>query len=203
MIILFCVAAYLFGSIPSGYMIAKLVKGVDIRTCGSGNPGATNVYRTVGAAAGITTFVLDALKGFLPAFFAVKYFGNTQAVFWLLTGMCAICGHMWTVFLNFRGGKGVATAAGVFFAILPVGTSLALGLFFIILFITRYVSVGSIAAAAFLPVYSWLSRAPAIISLFAGLVGVAIIIKHKSNIQRLIAGTENKFKTSAGAKSNE
>jgi glycerol-3-phosphate acyltransferase PlsY len=202
MIILFCAAAYLLGAVPTGYIITKLVKGVDIRTCGSGNPGATNVYRTVGAAAGITTFVLDALKGFLPVLLAIKYFGGAQAAFWILTGVCAICGHMWTVFLKFRGGKGVATAAGVFFALLPAGTLIALVLFFIILFITRYVSAGSITAAVFIPIYSLISRAPAIISFFAAIVGIAIIIKHKTNIQRLIAGTENKFK-STGAKSNE
>ena len=193
MIIIFCAATYLLGAIPFGYIITKLVNGTDIRACGSGNPGATNVYRTAGAAAGITTFILDALKGFVPTFIAVKYFGGAHAVFWILTGVCAISGHMWTVFLNFRGGKGVATAAGVFFALLPLGTLLALILFFIILFITRYVSVGSIIAAAFLPVYAWVSRAPEVISMFAAVAGIAIIIKHKTNMQRLIAGTENKF----------
>jgi len=199
MIIIYCIAAYLLGAIPTGYIIAKAVKGVDIRACGSGNPGATNVYRTLGPAAGITTFVLDVMKGFLPVFFAVKYFSSAPAVFWILAGVCAIAGHIWTVFLNFRGGKGVATAAGVFFALLPLGTLFALILFLIALFITRYVSAGSIAAAVFLPVYSLLSRAPVITTLFAALTGIVIIIKHKTNIQRLIGGTENKF----GVKINE
>lgn len=203
MIIIYCVAAYLLGSIPTGYIIAKLVKGIDIRTCGSGNPGATNVYRTVGAAAGITTFILDVLKGFLPTFFAVKYFGSAHSIFWILAGLCAISGHIWTVFLSFRGGKGVATTAGVFFALLPVGTILALIVFFIILFITRYVSVSSITAAVFLPVYAWLSHAPVIIPLFAALTGIAIIVKHKSNIQRLMAGNENKFRASSDGAKNQ
>lgn len=193
MIFAFLAGAYLLGAIPTGYIITKLVKGVDIRSCGSGNSGATNVFRTAGTAAGIMTFAIDVLKGFLPVFLAVQYFSDAQAIFWILTGICAIAGHMWTIFLKFRGGKGVATAAGVFAALLPLGTLCAFALFAGVVFITRYVSLGSIIAAVFLSAYSWYSGAPFAISLFASITALAIVFKHKKNIERLASGTENKF----------
>jgi glycerol-3-phosphate acyltransferase PlsY len=199
MILVFMIGAYLLGAVPTGYIVTKFLKGVDIRACGSGNPGATNVFRTAGTTAGITTFAIDVLKGFLPVFIAVKYFGDTQAYFWILTGICAIAGHMWTVFLGFRGGKGVATAAGVFAALLPVGTLCAFALFAAIVFVTKYVSLGSIIAAVFLSSYAWYSDAPSAISSFVTITALAIVLKHKKNIERLAAGTENKF----GAKNNE
>jgi len=191
--VVICIAAYLLGSIPTGYIITKLFKGVDIRTAGSGNPGATNVYRTAGAAAGIATFILDLLKGFLPVIFAVMLLGNGRVLWWVLAGLCAVAGHVWTVFLGFKGGKGVATACGVFFALLPLGTLFALALFLAVVFLTRYVSAGSICGAVFLPVYSWFSGEPRVLCVFATLVGALIVIRHKDNIERIINGTENKF----------
>jgi acyl phosphate:glycerol-3-phosphate acyltransferase len=193
MIIILCVTAYLLGAIPTGYIITKLVKGIDIRTVGSGNPGATNVYRTAGAAAGIATFLIDTFKGFLPVFLTVKFMGDTRAYWLVMIGLCAISGHIWTVFLNFKGGKGVATACGVFFALMPLATFYALILFFAILFLTRYVSAGSISAAVFLPAYSWLMVEPKVFSIFATAIGILVILKHKGNIERLINGKENKL----------
>jgi len=193
LIIIFCVLAYFLGAIPTGYIITKLVKGIDIRKSGSGNPGATNVYRTAGAAAGITTFLFDTFKGFLPVALATAYLGGDKAAWGIIVGLCAVAGHMWTVFLGFKGGKGVATACGVFFALMPVPTLLAFVLFFAVLYFTRYVSAGSICAALFLPAYSWLTGEPRMLSAFASLIGIVIIIKHKKNIERLIKGTENRF----------
>jgi len=199
MIIVILISAYLLGATPVGYIITKLIKGVDIRTLGSGNPGATNVLRSVGAAAGIATFILDALKGYLAVVIAVKLTGNAHIYWWLLAGLCAVCGHIWTVFLGFKGGKGVATACGVFFALMPAATFAAFTLFLVVVYLTRYVSVGSICAAAFLPACAWLMHEPKIICAFATIVGILVIIKHKNNIKRLIKGIENKF----GVKTNE
>ena len=195
-IVIICATAYFLGAIPAGYIITKLVKGIDIRTTGSGNPGATNVYRTAGAAAGITTFVFDALKGFLPVMFAASYLGHTHPLWLVITGLCAVCGHIWTVFLGFKGGKGVATACGVFFALMPLPTLCAFVLFLGVTFFTRYVSAGSICAAVFLPVISWLTGQPETLSIFATVIGIVVVMTHAKNIQRLINGTENKFGSS-------
>ena len=199
MIIFLCVAAYFTGAVPTGYLITRLVKGVDIRSIGSGNPGATNVYRTAGAAAGVVTFVLDVLKGFLPVIFTVIYSGSTNSFWWILVGLCTVSGHIWTVFLGFRGGKGVATACGVFFALMPLPTFYAFALFLAVVFLTRYVSAGSIAAALFLPVFAWFTNQPKTLFIFTIVIGILIIIKHGKNIERLINGSENKF----GEKINE
>lgn len=184
--------AYIAGSIPVSYLIARLVKGIDIREHGSGNPGATNVYRVVGPVPGVIAFILDALKGYLPVFFALRAFdGNPVAV--IAVGLAAVAGHMFTLFLRFKGGKGVATAAGVFFALLPLPTLYAFGVFCVILFATGYVSLGSIVAAVFLPGYCWLTGFPAVLSAFATLVAIFIIIKHRTNIRKLLSGTEHRF----------
>lgn len=199
MLIIYCVCSYLIGAIPTGFLMAKLVKGVDIRTVGSGNPGATNVFRSVGAAAGIITFLFDALKGYLPVFVVAKMSGGGHVYWWILAGLCAIVGHVWTVFLGFKGGKGVATACGVFFALMPAATFFTFTFFLIIVYFTRYISVGSISAAAFLPAFAWVTGQPKVLCGFAAIVGLLVIIKHRNNIARLIKGTENKF----GVKTNE
>ena len=199
MIIVLLISAYLLGAIPVGYIITKLIKGVDIRSLGSGNPGATNVVRSVGPAAGIATFFLDALKGYLAVIIAMKLSGSGHIYWWLIAGLCAVCGHIWTVFLKFKGGKGVATACGVFFALMPAATFAAFTVFLVVVYFTRYVSAGSICAAVFLPAFAWLMREPEILCVFATIVGLLVILKHKQNIERLIKGTENKF----GVKTNE
>jgi glycerol-3-phosphate acyltransferase PlsY len=210
--ILTALAAYLLGSIPTGFLVAK-AKGVDIRAAGSGNIGATNAMRVLGKTAGIFVLLLDAAKGyvackFLPApifnrlvphfsgFF--RYFQDTpgefQIRFYVIAGIFAVLGHNYTCWLKFKGGKGVATTAGVYLALAPVPLAVALAIFVLALLVTRYVSVGSISAAVALPVAVWIMTPD---NLLLGIVttalGVLAIYKHKSNIRRLLAGTENRL----------
>ncbi|MFH1368887.1 MAG: glycerol-3-phosphate 1-O-acyltransferase PlsY [Elusimicrobiota bacterium] len=189
------VFSYLAGSIPFSFLTAKAFKGIDIRKLGSGNPGAANVYRTAGPAAGIAAFLLDFLKGFLPVFLAARYFGPDRTVLWIIVAICAIAGHMWTVFLNFRGGKGVATSAGVFFAVLPLPAAGAFALFWAVVLLTKHASTGSITAAIALPVFSLLLGRPKSLTIFAACMAVLIIFQHRSNIKRLIEGKELKIRT--------
>lgn len=189
--ILYVLAAYLCGAIPFAYIFSKLFAGVDIRTVGSGNPGATNVFRAVGKKAGIITFIFDALKGFLPVFFAACI--DPSFYYALIIAFAAMLGHMFTVFLRFKGGKGIATGLGIFLALIPVPALIALAVFIIVLLLTGYVAVASILATIAIPVialilnYSW----EAII--FSLIMAIIVIYKHRSNIKRLINGTEHKF----------
>ena len=144
-IVLLILFSYLIGSIPTGYLIAKQVMHIDIRQHGSGNPGAANVYRIVGKWAGISTFLVDAIKGFVPVLLA-RHFCPDIYVIAIVCGVVAILGHMWTIYLKFRGGKGVATSAGVFFALAPIPTALAFAVFVILVAIWGRISIGSIFA---------------------------------------------------------
>lgn len=191
--ILWCCGAYLLGSFPSSYVITKLARGIDIREHGSRNPGATNVYRVAGLAPGILTFVADMLKGFIPVFLAMHFAGAGHAVTAILVGLAAIAGHMWTVFLNFKGGKGVATACGVFFALLPLPALCAFVTFWAVCLISRYVSLSSIIAAVVLPATAFFFGSPRPLSIFALCIGVLVIVKHKPNMVRLMNGTELRF----------
>lgn len=197
--ILACLAAYLAGSIPNGLWIARM-KGVDIRTVGSGNIGATNVFRSLGKGLGVLTFALDALKGFVPAFFfplAVVRWGGAMdwAPLGALCGVAAIAGHTFPVWLRFKGGKGVATSAGMLLGIAPAAAGIGLAVWIALMALTRYVSVASIGAAVAVPAVAWwIYRADGLFLplLLTGL-GVLIIWLHRANIARLCAGTENKF----------
>lgn len=191
-IALWCVGAYIAGSIPASYLVARL-KGIDIREHGSGNPGATNVFRTVGPVPGIIAFLLDFFKGFLPVFFAARFFGGENLVPWVLVGLCAVAGHIWTIFLNFKGGKGVATGAGVFVALLPLPTIIAFAVFALTLYLSGYVALGSICAAVALPVSAAVLRQPPLFTWFAVIIALLVIYRHKSNIANLIAGREHCF----------
>ncbi|MCG3148502.1 MAG: Glycerol-3-phosphate acyltransferase [Verrucomicrobiae bacterium] len=182
------VAAYLLGSIPTGYLWAK-AKGIDIRTVGSGNIGATNVMRALGKGPGIMVLVIDALKGFLPVFFAPRIFeGGSHLQILCCVGV--IAGHNWTCWLNFKGGKGIATSAGALLAMLPGPFGCVLAVWAGVFAVSRYVSLASIVAAAVLPVATWFWQRDLV--WFTGLIAVVAIWKHKSNIQRLRAGTENR-----------
>ena len=202
-IALIFIASYLLGGIPSGYIIGRL-KGIDIRQHGSGNPGTANVYRTLGKLPGIITFIIDFLKGFIPAMIAMKFFylqgaGDFSKGHWWIpvtAGALAIAGHIWTVFLNFRGGKGVATAAGVFMALLPVPTTGAVLVFAIAVAITHHISVGSMAASLSLPVLClFLTDAhQRPFTLLALCVCALIFYTHIANIRRILKGTELSFK---------
>ena len=189
--ILLTIGAYLLGSIPTGLLLSKAA-GVDIRTTGSGNIGATNVYRTLGRGVGIMTLVGDCLKGLLPVV-AARYLGFADL--WVgAVGLAAFLGHVYTVFLGFKGGKGVATALGVFLGVSPYAVLIALIIFIGVVATSRYISLGSITAAALMPVVvAFIERKPLIVGM-AALIAALVIWKHRENIQRLRAGTENRFR---------
>lgn len=185
------IAAYLIGSIPTGLLLAKSA-GVDIRKSGSGNIGATNAYRTLGRTVGILTLLGDCLKGALPLLLA-KYlqFGDI----WIAAiALAAFLGHVYTIFLGFKGGKGVATALGIFLVISWQSVLVLLLIFISTVWIWRYISLGSICAALSLPplLLYFDSRPPVII--MALLVALLVVWKHRENISRLRAGTESRFK---------
>lgn len=185
------VAAYLLGSIPTGLLLGK-VYGIDVRKEGSGNIGATNLYRTVGRKVGVLTLIFDCLKGFLPVLIARKLGISAEYAAWI--GLAAFCGHVFSVFLRFKGGKGVATALGIFLALSPLAVAIALVVFLVLVFKWRYISLGSITAAAVMPPAVSLLGGGRITVIVTALVAVIVIGKHHENIKRLVAGTENKFK---------
>lgn len=190
--------AYLLGSIPWGYVLVKLFRGSDVRETGSGNIGATNVARSGGAALGALTLFLDATKGFaavLAARWLAQSSGTSVAWFAAVAALFVILGHVFPVWLRFKGGKGVATGLGAFLAVAPKAVGLAVLLFLAIVLASRYVSLGSIAAAAAFPVISYLlarEQSPALLATIVA-ASALIIVKHHANIRRLLAGTENKL----------
>jgi glycerol-3-phosphate acyltransferase PlsY len=188
--IILVMGAYLLGSIPTGLLLGKAL-GVDIRNSGSGNIGATNAYRTLGKKIGIMTLAGDCLKGLIPVL-AVKYLGGGDGLM-ALTGLAAFLGHVYTVFLGFKGGKGVATALGVFLAISPVSVLIALGVFLVIAWKWRYVSLASITAAGVIPIVVTIVEQKAFFTGMAIIISVIVILKHRDNIERLKSGTERKF----------
>lgn len=196
-------AAYLLGSIPTGYLVAK-AKGVDIRSVGSGNIGATNVFRILGKGAGIFVLLVDALKGFLACallpIFALKLFNDAagsqqQSAEWLsiIAGIAAILGHNYTCWLKFKGGKGIATSAGVLIALVPGAFLIVLGIFLVVVFVSRFISLASIVAAVCLPFAVWMLQGSRTMIAVMAALGALAIYKHKANIGRLLRGTENRF----------
>lgn len=184
--------SYLAGGIPTGYLLARRLKGIDIREHGSGNPGAANVYRVVGKAAGAATLFVDALKGFFPVLLARHYYPEDYRI-QIGCGALAIIGHVWTVFLGFRGGKGVATSAGVFIALLPKPMLAAIGVFILGVAATGHISVGSMAGALLFPFFALLLKEPFPLTLMAFAAGSLILIKHIPNFRRLVLGEELHF----------
>ncbi len=185
--VLVVAASYLIGSIPFSYLIARICKGVDIRKTGSGNVGATNVWRTAGPAAGAAALAADAAKG-AAAVVLARSFGGPGLV--ALSAAAVLAGHSWPLFLGFRGGKMIATAAGVVLVISPKALGAALAVWLLVLAASRYVSLSSIAAAVSLPVFMALlklERPYVWLGLFAA---VFAVLKHIPNIKRLLAGTE-------------
>ena len=192
--------AYLLGSIPFGLVLVRVVRGEDVRLTGSGNIGATNVARSGGAKLGIATLVLDALKGYFAVLIASmvsqRSTGVELGLAAALAALCAILGHVFPVWLKFRGGKGVATAVGAFVGLAPRAVLVVLGIFLVIVLISRYVSLGSIVASALFPLLAFYlyrsqsSPAGLAVMLAASLL---IILKHRANIRRLLDGTENRL----------
>ncbi|QNI36334.1 glycerol-3-phosphate 1-O-acyltransferase PlsY [Edaphobacter albus] len=192
--------AYLLGSIPFGYLLVRFFRHEDIRTTGSGNIGATNVARSGAKGLGILTLILDALKGYfavvLAQHLAARYGSPRAYDIAVAAAVAVVLGHCFPVWLGFRGGKGVATALGVFFALVPLITVLyLLGVFLIIVLLTRYVSLASIVAAALFPVFALPhapARTPVIIAGYI-FIPLLVILKHSQNIRRLLSGTEHRF----------
>lgn len=192
-LILFLIGCYVVGSIPFGYLTGKLWAKVDIRQSGSGNIGATNVLRTLGALPALLVLVLDAAKGWVCVALAIK-FGFSDL---LVAGaaLAVVAGHNWSLFLKLKGGRGVATALGILVGLAPY---VAIGLvvvFALVVTISRYVSLGSIIASALLPVGLFLNGLPTAYIVAGVVLGFWSIIRHLPNIQRLLAGTENRFGT--------
>lgn len=185
------ILSYILGSLPTGYLLGKWVKGIDIREHGSGNPGATNVFRVVGKGPGIVTLIVDFLKGFLPTFIAMRLFPSNP-VFASLIGLSAIAGHNWSFWLGFNGGKGVATSGGVFMALLPIPTAISLVVFALAFKLSGHVSIGSMVAALSQPLAAWILKANGYLNLLALVCAVLIVVMHKKNIVRLLANREEK-----------
>lgn len=212
--------SYLVGSIPSSIWVGKLVKGVDIRDHGSGNAGATNTFRLLGWQPGVAVLAIDFFKGFVSSLWISQLAYHIAAgpvtlfEFWSLDpflsitcGIAAVVGHMFPLYANFDGGKGMATAAGMLCGIEPVSVGMTAAVFLVILLTSRFVSLASLVAAFVYPLvlvalrYGFGWDIDGSILIFAGVIGLAIIIKHKGNIKRLLNGTENKissFKPAVG-----
>jgi len=182
--------AYLLGSIPSGYVLGKL-SGVDVRQAGSGNVGATNVARAVGKRQGVLTLLADVLKGMAPV--AIGLWMQLQPETIAMVASAAFLGHLYPIFLKFRGGKGVATGLGALLIIAPLATMLLVGVFVAVAFPTRLVSLSSIIAAALAPLVLWMFFQPPAIVWMGAFLAAMIVWRHRGNIQRLLAGTEPRF----------
>ena len=202
-ILLGIIISYLFGSIPTAYIFGRIIKGVDIREFGSRNVGATNALRLLGKGWGVTVLVLDILKGVLPVIILAYVLGPKTGLapetFCILTGISCICGHNWTIFLKFKGGKGVATTFGVMLglSIKIAGLKVILGLTILIwlaVFVTsRIISLASILAAVSFPVLAILFRQSFAVILASLLLALFIIFRHKSNIRRILEGKESRI----------
>ena len=203
--IIFAIAAYIAGSTPFGKIIARYAARIDITKRGSGNIGATNVARELGMKWGIITLILDLFKGFVPVFVFSVFFSQawpTHEIALAGIGICALLGHMFSIFLGFRGGKGVATALGVYLALSPLSCLCSLVLFIIIVAIWDYISLGSILSAAAMPLLLMLFGKPQALIIGSLIMALLICYKHKVNIQDLIRGQERRWKDRKGKDRN-
>ncbi len=195
--------AYLLGSLPFSLWAGRLLRGIDLRTVGSGNLGATNVLRALGWRAAVPVLALDIAKGAAAVLVALRWKTPLDAsIVALIAGVAAIAGHMWTPFAGFRGGKGVATATGVFLSLAPLPTALSAAVFALLTAITRYVSLGSVVAACLLPFFVafFLPRSPVKLPLLLTCIVVvtSIVWKHRTNMRRLVQGTESRIGNQPG-----
>jgi acyl phosphate:glycerol-3-phosphate acyltransferase len=197
------IVSYLLGSIPFGYLAGRMA-GIDIRNCGSGNVGATNVIRTLGKGYGYPVFALDFLKGLGAVKMSILIATRMQSewnppeMFGIVAAISSVLGHSFPVWLGFKGGKGVATSAGALFGLAPVAALVGVAIWIVTFWLTRYVSVASIAAAAALPfvilITTWLSRTTGKLLFYSSVcLAVVVIWRHRSNLSRLIHGTEPRF----------
>lgn len=205
-VLITAIAAYLIGSIPTGYIVVKLLKGEDIRKIGSGSTGATNVKRVMGTGWFFTVMLLDALKGFFSVLFAIYFtislakigiippFAFNSGLLPVVAAVAVILGHSKSVFLEFTGGKSVATGIGTLIALNWIAGLSVAGIWGVITWLSKYVSFGSIIAVATAPVLLWLLKAPVAYIIYAVVAAIYVIFLHRENIKRLIAGNENKVR---------
>lgn len=192
--VLWLLASYFVGAIPTSYLLSRLFAGIDLRQHGSGNLGATNLYRVLGWKYAVPAAAVDIAKGAIPVLVFARQVSHSQ-LFALACGVAAILGHVFSVFVGFKGGKGVATAAGVMLGLAPLALVVSAVVWALLVRLTGYVSVGSIAAAAVLPLAVYLledSSSPALLWIAAA-IAAGVILLHRRNIQRLLKGTENRF----------
>ncbi len=193
-ILLIALGAYLIGSIPTGYLIVKAKTGKDIRTVGSGSTGATNVKRVLGKKWFFTVMVLDAIKGALPVFICRMFLNDVIGLYAVIAAVCVIIGHSKPIFLQFKGGKSVASGVGTLIALNPlVGFSIAI-IWAIITYISKYVSLGSIIAVTVAPFLMYFLKNPICYTIYCAIAAIYIIYLHRENIKRLIKGEENKVR---------
>jgi glycerol-3-phosphate acyltransferase PlsY len=199
--ILVVLVAYMLGSIPTGFLVGK-ARGIDIRAVGSGNIGATNVFRILGKTAGVFVLLADAAKGWVAVFLVAKWVAGwfypaasplAQEWFRLCAGIAAILGHNYTCWLCFKGGKGIATSAGVLVALVWLPLLIILGVWIVVFAASRYVSLASICASFVLPFAAWFTGKNLATVIVTAVLAVLAIYKHRANIQRLLRGTENKI----------
>jgi glycerol-3-phosphate acyltransferase PlsY len=201
---LMIIICYLVGSIPTAILFGKLTKGIDVRQHGSGNAGATNVFRVLGWKSGLFVLLIDVAKGLISTLLLYKIglgsISNDVVLIQIIAGLSAVFGHIWTIFAGFKGGKGVGTGAGMIIGILPGAVLVAVIVFIIVVILTRYVSLGSILASLTILIYLLLKKhvlyheVSITVLIFGIFIPVLIIFTHRSNIRRLIQGNENKFK---------
>lgn len=182
---------YGLGSLPLGYLVASRAKGIDLRRAGSGNVGATNAYRTAGLAAAVIVILVDVAKGASSVFFAARFASGAADP--VAAGIAAIIGHVYPVWLRFHGGKGVATACGVFWMLAPLATAISATVFVIVVWLTRYVSLGSIVATIALPPLAWFTDKPVSVVVGAAVAAILIVQRHRANLARLQQGVERRL----------
>lgn len=194
--IIYCLGAYLLGAIPFGLVLARLRSGVDLRRTGSGNIGATNVARTLGMKLGVATLIMDVAKGMVPVLLAGPVFNGWEWAGWTaaLSGLAAFLGHVFSPFLGFRGGKGVATALGALLATTPLAVLPGVAVFIGVVAVTDFISAGSMAAAVALPPAAYLMGYPVSGWTPALIMSLMIIYRHRENLGRLLRGEENRWR---------
>ena len=195
MTVILPVVSYLVGAVPFGLLVGRLA-GIDVRNGGSGNIGATNVSRLLGKKLGFVTLILDCFKGFLPIYMASRIIGEEEGglMVVMLCGIMAVVGHMFPVYLKFKGGKGVATALGVFLYLSPPAIGISVVVFAAAVALSGFVSVGSLLASGLFPLWLWLFDQPSLMVITGFVIAVLIWIKHHQNIGRLLAGKEKSWK---------
>lgn len=191
---LLLLASYLLGAIPTSFLLARALRGIDLREHGSGNLGATNAFRVLGWKAAMPIFIVDIAKGWFPTAFFPLWDNSASAGWALAYGAAAIIGHVFSIYVGFRGGKGVATGAGVFVALAPIAAAAGLLVWSILVFTTGYVSLGSIAAAALLPIVVLIVQGVQPVFFLALALSVFVIYAHRANIGRLMRGEEHRFR---------